>query len=394
MQLFLEYDSSRVKSSKCVKSKIIARRVALLLVVFVTSNDIAQADVNGIPYNSNFPKAQYPYAQAPDGCSGWSSPTQVRDTWGPVSFREACNQHDRCYYTAGSSWNTCNERFYSDLRSACERDLRIPVRVPDPTLNDPLRTRKTYLPPEPASLSTCYTIATSYYTAVQAGVAFGIFKEAQSLQRGYNQWTASLKRSQDIIQIYREILGRDVDPSGMDTWTRELESGRSVLQVRRAIAESPEAQNKLNDLYRRMLGRDIDPSGRATWTNALTNGWSIQKVANEGIAPSSEYRRQDVIRIYREILERDVDPSGMDTWTRELESGRSVLQVRRAIAESSEAQNKLNELYRRMLCRDIDPSGRATWTNALANGWSLHKVANEGIAPSPEYQSRAGRTCN
>jgi len=60
MQLFLEYDSSRVKSSKCVKSEIIARRVALLLVVFVTSNDIAQADINGIPYNSNFPKAQYP----------------------------------------------------------------------------------------------------------------------------------------------------------------------------------------------------------------------------------------------------------------------------------------------------------------------------------------------
>jgi len=84
----------------------------------------------------------------------------------------------------------------------------------------------------------------------------------------------------------------------------------------------------------------------------------------------------------------------MDTWTRELNSGRTVLQVRRAIAESPEAQNKLNGLYRRMLCRDIDSSGRATWTNALASGWTLQRVAAEGIAPSPEYQSRGGRSCN
>jgi hypothetical protein len=114
---------------------------------------------------------------------------------------------------------------------------------------------------------------------------------------------------------------------------------------------------------------------------------------NSQPAPLSS-NRQAVIKIYREILERDVDPSGMDTWTRELNSGKTILQVRRAIAESPEAQNKLNELYRRMLCRDIDSSGRITWTNALASGWTLQRVASEGIAPSPEYQSRGGRSCN
>ena len=206
---------------------------------------------------------------------------------------------------------------------------------------------------------------------------------------------SSVSTQQTIIKIYREILERDVDPSGMTTWTNALASGQSVEQVRRAIAESPEAQNKLNDLYRRMLGRDIDSSGRVTWTNALASGWTLQRVASEGIAPGPEYqRKQAVIQIYREVLERNVDPSGMDTWTRELNSGKTILQVRRAIAESPEAQNKLNDLYRRMLCRDIDSSGRVTWTNALASGWTLQRVASEGIAPSPEYQSRGGRSCN
>jgi hypothetical protein len=138
------------------------------------------ADVEGIPFNSSFPTAQYPYAQAPDGCSGWTSTKQVRDNWGPVSFTGACNTHDKCYYTRGSNWNTCNERFYSDLRAACERDLRI---------STPLGK----LPPDPVRLTACYQIATAYYGVVQGAVALGVFKEAQDKQRSYEEWVATIR---------------------------------------------------------------------------------------------------------------------------------------------------------------------------------------------------------
>src|SRR5262245_16355408 len=52
-----------------------------------------------IPWNGDFPCAEYPYGQYPDGCSGLSDPEQVIDTWGPVNFEDACNNHDQCYYT-------------------------------------------------------------------------------------------------------------------------------------------------------------------------------------------------------------------------------------------------------------------------------------------------------
>lgn len=148
------------------------------------------ADVNGIPYNSDFPKAQYPYAQAPDGCSGWQSTREVRDSWGPVKFTGACDTHDKCYYTSGSNWNTCNERFYSDLRAACERDLRTEIK-------NPLTGNGTgkYLPPDPIRLSTCYSLATSYYAGVQAGVLFDVFNEAQDKQKRYEKWVASVRNS-------------------------------------------------------------------------------------------------------------------------------------------------------------------------------------------------------
>ena len=103
---------------------------------------IAYADVDGIPHNRDFDTAQYPYAQAPDGCSSWNSdhPEWMKDTWGPVNFSGGCNTHDKCYYTLGSNWQSCNERFYSDLRAACERDLRTSIQVPAPTLTDPFKT--------------------------------------------------------------------------------------------------------------------------------------------------------------------------------------------------------------------------------------------------------------
>ncbi len=308
------------------------------------------------------------------------------------SFRDVCNKHDRCYYTLGTIAIQCNDEFTRGLFQVCYDGALQRLRPQDILTGGASRA---------AAIDNCLRRAEwMSQIVVTAGLPFpeNYYQKAQSKQRRYLSKVEEFitgERRQAVIQIYKEILEREVDPSGLDTWTRELNSGSTVVQVRRAIAESPEAQNRLNDLYQRMLGRDIDSSGRVTWTDALASGWTLQRVASEGIAPSPEYQnRQAVIQIYREILERDVDPSGMDTWTRELNSGSTVVQVRRAIAESPEAQNKLNDLYRRMLCRDIDSSGRATWTNALASGWTLQRVAAEGIAPSPEYQSRGGRSCN
>jgi hypothetical protein len=70
---------------KSIKIFFHLSRIFLVLGAFGYAN-VAYADVDGIPYNPKFPKAQYPYAQAPDACSGYFSNADVRDTWGPVDF--------------------------------------------------------------------------------------------------------------------------------------------------------------------------------------------------------------------------------------------------------------------------------------------------------------------
>ncbi|MCD8299322.1 MAG: hypothetical protein LUD39_06170, partial [Opitutae bacterium] len=40
-----------------------------------------------------------------------------------VSFRESCNEHDKCYGTCGSDKSTCDENFLSSMHEACTEKL-------------------------------------------------------------------------------------------------------------------------------------------------------------------------------------------------------------------------------------------------------------------------------
>lgn len=121
---------------------------------------------------NGFPRSDYPYYENVNGCGGegWSD-TAVRDNWGKVSFREACNNHDRCYMRLGSSLSACDDAFYNELRASCERDSYF--RVFD---------RKV---PDPATLSACYPIATTYYGSVRS-VGWSWHRDAQEKAKKYN----------------------------------------------------------------------------------------------------------------------------------------------------------------------------------------------------------------
>jgi hypothetical protein len=132
---------------------------------------LAQAsNASDITCGGKFKHAEVPYAKKPDGCSSWSNnPYQVRDSWGPVSFREACNEHDRCYYTLGTDPDDCNRRFCRHLSRACEKRLGANGWMPASPLIIP-----------------CYAIAASYCGAVKA-VEDDTHEKAQDMQREWEQ---------------------------------------------------------------------------------------------------------------------------------------------------------------------------------------------------------------
>ena len=90
-----------------------------------TDADARGVTENGIvlPVNDNFPNASYPYAQKPDGCSAeglhdlyrQSNKLSDDDKW----LTQACNEHDRCYSTIGTTSQECNSQFIVRAIDSC-----------------------------------------------------------------------------------------------------------------------------------------------------------------------------------------------------------------------------------------------------------------------------------
>jgi hypothetical protein len=256
-------------SSSLLKRIVRLSSLSFAVGAFSYSN-ISYADIEGIPYNQEFPNAQHPYAQAPDGCSGWQNARQVRDTWGSVNFIGACDNHDRCYYTVGSDWNTCNERFYSDLRAACESDLR--VWVPPVTVGGVTITPGFHTPPEPASLGACYAVASGYYGGVQAGVLLDVFDEAQDKQRRYEEWVASVRnpspnrRPAEETAYYTQQIGEHCH------WYLNNQERSDYWRLIQTAAQR-DAGNTDSEYYRKRIADHcewyLNNQGRTDWWNLI-----------------------------------------------------------------------------------------------------------------------------
>ncbi|MGB3612309.1 MAG: tectonin domain-containing protein, partial [Elainellaceae cyanobacterium] len=73
--------------------------------------------------NHGFPDSDYPYCYHTTACGSGNYSGLIPNGWYPVSFEEACNNHDRCNITIGTTQKDCDNQFYRDLKSAIRRDL-------------------------------------------------------------------------------------------------------------------------------------------------------------------------------------------------------------------------------------------------------------------------------
>lgn len=98
-----------------------------------------------------------------------------------------------------------------------------------------------------------------------------------------------------ITRAYRDILQRDPDSGGL-RWHRQkmVDEGLTEEQLRAALRQSGEYRTVVDRIvtkaYRDLLGRDPDPSGRQSFSeHMLKHGWSEEDVRN-AIRRSDEYR--------------------------------------------------------------------------------------------------------
>ncbi len=134
-----------------------------------------------------------------------------------------------------------------------------------------------------------------------------------------------------VRATYRDIFGRDPDPTGVRYYTgRLLDAGWSEEQLRDALRRSDEFRNRDLDAivrraFREILGREADPSGVAAYTRALSRGMTEPELRAE-LGRSREGMQQKarelITRVYRELLKREPDPAGLENYTAQILQGK------------------------------------------------------------------------
>jgi hypothetical protein len=169
-----------------------------------------------------------------------------------------------------------------------------------------------------------------------------------------------------IRRAYQDILGRDPDPEGLRTYRSNIiDKGWSEQDVREALRRSPEyasggarsasADRIIRRAYQDILGREPDPSGLETYRrNIVERGWDEQDVRTalrrseerRGVVTGqrnlSDAEAADIVRrAYLSVLSREPDASGMrDYKARVLNDRWTEQQVVNALRNSDEYRSK------------------------------------------------------
>jgi hypothetical protein len=196
-----------------------------------------------------------------------------------------------------------------------------------------------------------------------------------------------------VGQTYLDLLHRGVDPSGLATWTGQLQAGALHIQVVFAIEQSTEYRTILvQSAYNRYLHRAADAGGLANFVAFLAGGGTPEQLAAV-IAASPEYFQRIgggtndgfLTALYRDALGRDIDPVGRAAYSQALAQGASRGQIAAAIFASTEyLQNLVQSFYQTFLHRGADPIGLNAFLTALQNGAHDDEVIATIVA-SPEY---------
>ena len=250
-----------------------------------------------------------------------------------------------------------------------------------------------------------------------------------------NNKTDDMSRKKDeaalnnyLDDIYKNMLGRDMDASGNNSWKDMLNSGKgSMADLVVGIVNSPEFNSKemsnseyLDKLYKGILGRTPTAEEKQKWIDFLDKGGSRGKVL-EGFVNSEEFSKlcdkmgyprgsvnvaSDgkpeaayssnldgfVMRLYKYVLKRRGESLGVEYWCENLRDKKlSPVEVASRFFYSDEfINNKVSDedfvetLYITFLDRPSEPAGKKYWVDKLKNGSTREEII-QGFVYSKEF---------
>ncbi len=203
-----------------------------------------------------------------------------------------------------------------------------------------------------------------------------------------------------ISELYRDLLGRPVDPQGLKDATTALEKdGLTPLQVALNLVNSDEYRLvEVNQVYERYLMRPADPTndpGIKAQMDFLRSGGTVEQLA-AAVIGSPEYFNQARVggnndafldALYADAVHRGITPVERGNVDAAFASGTTRAQFALALLGSEEYRMDLvRGTYLAFLDRPADDGGLRSWTTGLDHGMTDELVIARIIGePGGEY---------
>jgi hypothetical protein len=193
--------------------------------------------------------------------------------------------------------------------------------------------------------------------------------------------------------LYRDILGRQPDVSGLNFWVQQLQNGVSRTMVAQDIVRSNEHLTaEVTNYYQVFLNRAPDLAGLTSFVSALQAGFTEEQIVL-AIVSSPEFLSQHrssalfVNALYNTILGRNADAPGLAAWTTALDSGElSNAQVAMKFVYCGELRRSIvDAYYLAFLGRSGDGTGELGWLTALQSNQATLDTVAVGFLASSEY---------
>ena len=224
-----------------------------------------------------------------------------------------------------------------------------------------------------------------------------------------------------IERFYQNILGRESDETGMNTWLQRIQTN-SATDLALGFFRSAEFANLglaneefIDILYQTLFNRVADDNGKLNWLNKLNQGRSKESIMF-GFFNSPEFKELSdsfgvnaiepridkaslegiesyVDRFYRLVLKREYDEAGFHDWVINLrtqikspeEIAKGFLSSREYINQNEDNNAFLETCYQALFGRNSDEIGKTYWLNKLNNqGFTREQVLN-GFLSSKEF---------
>ena len=202
--------------------------------------------------------------------------------------------------------------------------------------------------------------------------------------------TVTLPNATDFVaQQYRDLLGREADTAGLNSWVSQLNSGTaSRMQIVQSLLDSNESKGRYGPavrLYTAYFLRQPDYAGLMYWLGKMypTSGASSSLAqVSQAFAQSTEFVNRYgslsnegfVNLVYQNVLGRQPEALGRDYWIGQLNSGLSRGELMIGFSESTE--NKKNTTnatfvttaYTAMLHQMPSATENTRWVSDLNSG--------------------------